>query len=108
MKSRFCTLTVPHLRPYSVAAGDFDNDGLHDIIVVFSMARAKSAYLLVMVISADFGTQPFLIVLDDLDNNKKLDFAVANERTDNLQVYLLTFLVSYDNLFFFLFNKLFV
>lgn len=90
--------TTPHLQPSSVAVGDFDNDGLHDIIVAFYTTNEIGVFISygdntfkdMFVISADFGSQPFLVVVSDFDNNRKLDFAVANEGTDNLHIYLQT------------------
>lgn len=90
--------TVPHLGPTSVAVGDFDNDGLHDIIVAFHgtneigvfVSHGDKTFADIVVISLEFGSQPFSVVVSDFDHNNKLDFAVANKGKDNLQIYLQT------------------
>ena len=36
------------------------------------------------------GAQPFSVAVGDYNNDKKLDFAVANHGKDNLEIYLQT------------------
>ena len=40
--------------------------------------------------SIGHGTLPFSIVVADVNNDRKLDFIVANEGTDNFKVFLQT------------------
>ena len=84
--------------PCSVAVGDFDNDSIPDIIV----ANYDSNTLIVLleyhsglfanraIIQLEFGSHPFSVVVGDFNNDRKLDFTVANSGTDSLQIYLQT------------------
>ena len=85
-------------QPRSVSLADFDNDGLLDIIVVNYVANT-----VVIFFGHGDGTfeerrefligydhHPFLIAHGDFNGDNKLDFAVANDGVDNMQIMLQT------------------
>jgi hypothetical protein len=37
-----------------------------------------------------YGSHPFMVIVDDFNNDAKLAFAVANNGTDNLDIFLQT------------------
>ena len=84
--------------PYSVAIADFNNDMILDIIVtniarnnlVLWLGRGNSTFAPLILLPLGYGSRPFLIVVSDLNNDKKLDFAVANYGSDSLTVFLQT------------------
>jgi hypothetical protein len=85
-------------QPYSVAVGDFDSDTLLDIIVanyrandvVVLLGYGNGTFADPKMFSIGYGTSPFVVVGGDFNNDKKLDFAVANYGTDNLKILLQT------------------
>jgi hypothetical protein len=38
----------------------------------------------------EYDARPFSVVIGDFNNDRKLDFAVANNGTDNLNIFLQT------------------
>ena len=84
--------------PYSVAVGDFDKDGTFDIIianygtnnVVVLLGYHSGAFANRLWIQLEFGSDPFLVLVGEFDNDGKLDFTVANNGSDSLQIYLQT------------------
>ena len=84
--------------PYSVAVGDFNSDTILDIVV----ANYGTNHLDVLLGYGDgtFGNltswslayddNPFFVVIDDFNSDNKLDFAVANEGSDSLKIFLQT------------------
>ena len=90
--------TGPYSQPYSVAVDDFNNDTFPDIIVanygtnevrVF-VSDGNGAFADIIVISTGYGSHPFFVVTGDFNNDQKVDFAVANEGSDNLKIFLQT------------------
>ncbi|CAF1482548.1 unnamed protein product [Rotaria sordida] len=84
--------------PYSAAVGDFDNDCILDIIISnyennnLGVLRGygNGAFGSIVLIQLKYGTHPFSVLVDDLNNDGKLDLIVANNGTDNLQVFVQT------------------
>jgi len=84
--------------PYSLAVGDFNNDTVLDFVVanygtnnvgVF-LGYGDGTFANMIVFPMKYGSHPFSVVVDDLNNDRKLDFAVANDGTDSLHVLLQT------------------
>ena len=83
---------------YSLAVGDFDNDFISDIIVVYYNTNKigllygcrDGIFSEVILIQLEYGSGPFSVVMADYNNDRKLDFVVANNGADNLQVFLQT------------------
>jgi predicted nucleotidyltransferase len=84
--------------PYSVAVGDFNNDTVLDIVVTnrdtdnlgILLGHGNGTFKSVMLVSMDYKSYPFLVVVGDFNNDRKLDFAVANNGTDSLNILLQT------------------
>jgi len=84
--------------PYSVAVGDFDNDFILDIIVanyddssvVLLLGHRDSTFGNMVSIQLKYGSYPFSVLVGDFNNDRKLDFTVANNGTDSLQIFLQT------------------
>ena len=82
--------------PYSVAVTDFDNDYIHDILVVnygtnnvgVLRGHGDGTFADVFFISMKYESHPFFVLTGDFNNDKKLDFAVANNGTDSLYIFL--------------------
>jgi hypothetical protein len=89
-------LTGSH--PCSVAVGDFNNDFILDIIVanyddssvVLLLGHRDSTFGNMVSIQLKYGSYPFSVLVGDFNNDRKLDFAVANNGTDSLQIFLQT------------------
>jgi hypothetical protein len=84
--------------PYSVAVGDFNNDTVLDIVVAnpgtdnlgILLGHGNGTFKSVMLVSMDYKSDPFSVVVGDFNNDRKLDFAVANNGTDSLIILLQT------------------
>jgi hypothetical protein len=84
--------------PYSVATGDFDNDGTIDIVVAnqgtnnlgIFLGNGNGAFSNMLLFSIGYGSLPFAVVVGDFNNDENLDCIVANEGTDSLSVLLQT------------------
>jgi hypothetical protein len=84
--------------PSSVAVDDFNNDTLLDIIVAnqgtsnvgLFRGYGNGTFASVIVFLMDYGSLPFSVVVGDFNNDRKLDFAIANNGTDNLKILLQT------------------
>jgi hypothetical protein len=84
--------------PYSVAVGDFDNDFILDIVVAnygtnnLAVLRGygNGTFGNRVLIQLEYGSHPFSVLVGDFNNDRKLDFAVANSGTDSLQIFLQT------------------
>ncbi|CAF1501646.1 unnamed protein product, partial [Adineta ricciae] len=84
--------------PYSVSVGYFNNDTYLDIIVanynnnkvgVF-LGHGDGIFDIVMLYSMPYGSHPSSLVITDFNRNGKIDFAVINNGTDSLSIYLQT------------------
>jgi hypothetical protein len=88
--------TGSNSRPYSVAVSDFNNDTFADIIVAnhgtnnvgVLLGYGNGRFGDIKVFSMGYGSLPFSIIVGDFNNDEKLDFAVANEGTDDLKILL--------------------
>jgi hypothetical protein len=84
--------------PYSVAVGDFNNDTILDIVVANQgtnnlgvlLGHGNGMFESVMLVSMNYGSRPFSVVVGDFNNDRKLDLAVANNGTDSLNILLQT------------------
>jgi hypothetical protein len=78
--------------------GDFDNDFILDIIVAncdtnnVGVLRGypDGTFANMVLIQLEYGSYPFSILVGDFNNDRKLDFVVANNGTDSLQIFLQT------------------
>lgn len=90
--------TGSNSQPCPVAVGDFNNDSLLDIIVanyetskvLVLLGYGDGTFQVLKEFSIGYRTLPFSVVVGDFNNDTKLDFAVANYGTDNLQIFLQT------------------
>lgn len=90
--------TGPNSSPYSIAAADFNNDTMLDIILTnyntnnidILLGYGNGTFGDVLLISIGYGSHPFSVVVGDFNNDRKLDFAVANDGTDSLDLFLQT------------------
>ena len=84
--------------PYFVVVVDFDNDNILDIIVAnygtntvdILRGYGDGSFTSPIVFPLKYGSHPFAVVVGDFNSDKKLDFAVANEGTDNLNIFVQT------------------
>ncbi|CAF5066904.1 unnamed protein product, partial [Rotaria magnacalcarata] len=90
--------TGPDCYPYFVAAGDFNNDAIVDIVVVNQNSNDLGVFLgygngifaTVILVPLGYGSHPFSVLVGDYNNDRKLDLAVANGGTDSLSILLQT------------------
>ncbi|CAF4049614.1 unnamed protein product, partial [Rotaria sordida] len=87
--------------PLSIAVGDFDNDNKLDIAVVNNVTNNVGIFLghgngsfedqmiftTVQYSTGDY-SQPSSVVIDDFNNDDKLDIAVANTNGSNLGIFI--------------------
>jgi hypothetical protein len=84
--------------PSSVAVEDFNNDTILDIAVSnhgsdnvgVLLGYGDGTFENMIRFSMEYGSGPFSVVVGDFNNDRKLDFAVANNGTDSLQIFLQT------------------
>ena len=87
--------TASH-RPYSIAVGDFNHDGILDLAVATACCPNGGVYILLgngdgtfkpgMYYSA--GISPTSVVAADFDHDGDLDLAVANSLSDYVSILL--------------------
>ena len=85
-------------QPISVAVADFNNDSFVDIIVMnrgahnvgILLGNGKGNFSEIMTFSTSFGSFPFSFAMGDFNNDRKVDFVVANEGSDSLKLFLQT------------------
>jgi hypothetical protein len=84
--------------PKSIAVADLNNDSILDIVVanygsnnlgVF-LGHGDGTFAKMIRVPLEYGSRPFMILVGDFNNDGKLDFAVANNGTDSLQILLQT------------------
>ncbi|CAF5079888.1 unnamed protein product, partial [Rotaria sp. Silwood1] len=83
---------------YSLAVGDINNDTIQDIVVAIHdtnylgvlLGHGNGTFASIILFPLDYGSNPFSIVVGDFNNDRKLDFAVANSGTDSLNILLQT------------------
>jgi hypothetical protein len=82
--------------PCSIAVGYFDSDKKLDIIVanyeihnvgVF-LGDGNGAFASMRSFAVGYGSHPFMVVVGDFNKDAKLDFVVANNGTDSLDIFL--------------------
>ncbi len=82
----------------SVAVGDFSNDLILDIIVAFYdtnnvgvlLGYGDGTFADAILIALGYNSLPFLVLVADFNNDRKLDFAVGNNGSDSLAIFLQT------------------
>jgi hypothetical protein len=91
-------LTGPSSSSYSLAVSDFNNDTILDIIVanygnnklgVF-LGHGDGTFANVTLFPMKYGSNPFSLIVGDFNSDQKMDFAVANNGTDSLNIFLQT------------------
>jgi hypothetical protein len=83
-------------QPSSLDVGDFNNDILLDIIIadyatsdiVILLGYGNGTFGELLNYPLVNGSLPFSVLVGNLNNDKKLDYSVANYGTDNLEVFL--------------------
>jgi hypothetical protein len=89
--------------PLSVAVDDFNNDIILDIVVVNYVSNNLGVFLgngdgtftKMTLFPLEYGSGPFSVLVGDFNNDRKLDFAVANNGTDSLHILLQNLLIWY-------------
>jgi hypothetical protein len=78
--------------------GDYNNDTIPDIIVA-NFGNSKLDALLghtigtfasIILFSMKYGSRPFAVVAGDFNSNRRLNFAVVDNSTDSLIIFLQT------------------
>jgi hypothetical protein len=88
------TMYLTDSAPQFTDVSDFNNDSFLDIIVVIPKVNKIGIFLGygngifrdLVEFSMDYGSSPFSVVVSDFNNDRKIDFTVVNEVTDNLKV----------------------
>ncbi|CAF5122775.1 unnamed protein product, partial [Rotaria sp. Silwood1] len=83
---------------YSLAVEDINNDTILDIVVAIHdtnylgvlLGQGNGTFASIILFPLEYGSYPFSIVIGDFNNDRKLDFAVANNGTDSLNILLQT------------------
>jgi hypothetical protein len=84
--------------PYSVTVGDLNNDMLLDIIVANYASNTldvllgddNGTFATMILFPMKYGSHPFSIIVGDFSSDGKMDLAVANSGSDNLNIFLQT------------------
>ncbi|CAF3431472.1 unnamed protein product, partial [Rotaria socialis] len=90
--------TGPDSYPYFVAVGDFNNDTAIDIVVIIQGTNNLGIFLgydngtfsNVTLMPMGYSSNPFCVLIGDFNDDRKLDFAVVNQGTDSLSMFLQT------------------
>ncbi|CAF1951245.1 unnamed protein product [Rotaria magnacalcarata] len=85
-------------RPKTTAVGVFNNHTFVDIIVAnygmnnmgIVLGYGNGSFANVKLFSMRYESLPFFVSVDDFNGDRKLDFAVANEGSDSLEIFLQT------------------
>ncbi|CAF5035540.1 unnamed protein product, partial [Rotaria sp. Silwood1] len=83
---------------YTLAVEDINNDTILDIVVAIHdtnylgvlLGQGNGTFASIILFPLEYGSHPFSIVIGDFNNDRKLDFAVANNGTDSLNILLQT------------------
>ncbi len=83
-------------RPHSVTTGDFNNDGLLDIVVPNSGMNNIGVFLRYvngtftdqMTYSTGYDSTPYAVAVTDFNNDHRLDIAVANFDSHDIGIFL--------------------
>ncbi|CAF3654335.1 unnamed protein product [Rotaria sp. Silwood1] len=81
--------------PRSVAIGDFDNDTCLDMVIAYHAVNKIGVYLgygngnfkSPITYSTGSYSSPYMVTVDDIDNDSHLDIAVANFGTNNVAIF---------------------
>jgi FG-GAP-like repeat len=82
--------------PYSIAAGDLNNDTLVDLVVanygtdsvgVF-LGYGNGSFMNHSLHSTGFGSRPYSVAVADINNDTLRDIVVANQGTNNIGIFL--------------------
>ncbi|UJR11996.1 hypothetical protein I4U23_016174 [Adineta vaga] len=84
--------------PHSIAVGDFNNDGLLDMVVPNSGTNCIGVFLRdsnntfkdQMIYSTGIRSIPYSVAVADFNHDQRLDIAVANFGTNNVGIFLST------------------
>ncbi len=82
--------------PSSVAVDDFNNDTILDIVIAnhgsnnlgILLGHGNGTFANMIRMPIEYGSHPFFVPVGDFNNDRKLDFAVANNGSDSLQFFL--------------------
>ena len=88
-------LTEDNSNPQSIAIGDFNNDNKTDIVVAHSNTGSVSFFLRIdkgavenfTSLSTGSNSKPHKLIVADLDNDGRLDMAVANNGKENVGLF---------------------
>jgi hypothetical protein len=83
-------------RPQYVTTGDINNDNYLDIITANSkndsisvfMGQGNGTFAAQKMYSTGYNSRPMAVIIDDLNNDNRLDFVVANAGTNNIGILL--------------------
>jgi hypothetical protein len=83
-------------RPHSVAIGDFNNDGLLDIVVPNSgmnnigvfLRHTNGTFTNQMIYSTGSDSTSYAVAVTDFNKDQKLDIVVANSDSHNIGIFL--------------------
>jgi hypothetical protein len=89
-------LIISDSRPHSVAIGDFNNDGLLDIVVANSginnigvfLQHVNGTFIDQMTYSTGSDSTPYAVAVTDFNNDQQLDIAVANFDSHTIGIFL--------------------
>ncbi|CAF3884838.1 unnamed protein product [Rotaria sp. Silwood1] len=83
-------------QPQSVALGDFNNDGISDIVVAnygnnnvgIFLGLGRALFDTMLTYSTGVDSSPYFVAVEDLNNDNRSDIVVANFKTDNIAILL--------------------
>ncbi|CAF1675044.1 unnamed protein product, partial [Rotaria magnacalcarata] len=81
---------------YALAAGDFNNDNIPDIVIAIQdsnyvgifLGYGNGSFIYQNLYSTGFGSHPYSLTVSDFNNDNLLDIAVANRGTNNIAVFI--------------------
>ncbi len=89
-------LVINDSHPHSVAIGDFNNDGLLDIVVANSgmnnigvfLRHANGTFTDQIIYSTGSDSTPYAVAVTDFNHDQQLDITVANFGSHNIGIFL--------------------